>query len=91
VTRTHLDRLYALSPDPRQVLPTVERTWDKRLADGGRVYLFGILDDRDWNAPWPMLRRKGITRESLEYQIRDRYTVMDLGDLAGIPCWELRP
>lgn len=91
VTRTHLDRLYARSSDPRQVLPAAERVWDRSLENGGRVYLFGILDDRDWNAPWPALRRKGVTREALERQLRDRYSVVALGEVAGIPCWELRP
>lgn len=91
VTRTHLDRLYARSSDPRQVLPAAARAWDRRLAEGGRVYLFGILDDRDWNAPWPLLRRKGVTREALERQLRERYTVVSLGEVAGIPCWELQP
>jgi hypothetical protein len=91
VARTHLDRLYARSPDPRQVLPAAERIWDRHLAEGGRVYLFGILDDRDWNAPWPALRRKGVIREELERQLRERYSVVDLGEVAGILCWELRP
>lgn len=91
VTRTHLDRLYKRSSDPRQVLPAAERAWDRSLAGGGRVYLFGVLDDRDWNAPWPLLRRQGVTREALERQLRERYTVVDLGPVAGIPCWELRP
>ena len=63
----------------------------RRLADGGRVYLFDILDGRTWNAPWPRLRRKGITPGRLERFFHERYTVLDRREMAEIRCWELRP
>lgn len=91
VERLHLDRLYQRSVEPERVFAAAAGTFDRRLAGGGRVYLFGILDERAWHAPWPILRRQGITRVRLERSFRERYAVLDRGEVAGIPCWELRP
>jgi hypothetical protein len=91
VERLHLDRLYELSSDPDRVFPQAAAVFDRRLAAGGRVYLFGVLDGRTWHAPWPMLRPKGITRARLEGLFRERYAVLDHGEVAEIHCWELRP
>ncbi|HEX9943608.1 MAG TPA: hypothetical protein VGG03_16470 [Thermoanaerobaculia bacterium] len=91
VPRLHPDRIYELDPDPGRFFPRLARALDRQLVAGGRVYLFGILDDRSWNAPWPTLRRKGLTPARLEAFFRDRYTVVDRGEMAEIPCWELLP
>jgi len=91
VSRLHPDRLYERDPDPGRYFPRLARALDGRLAAGGRVYLFGILDDRSWHAPWPLLRQKGLTPARLTGFFHDRYTVIDRGEMAEIPCWELLP
>jgi hypothetical protein len=89
VPRLHPDRLYQRDPD--RFFPRLARAVDGRHAAGGRVYLFGILDGRAWHAPWPVLRREGLMEPRLEAFFRQRYRVVDRGEIAEIPCWELLP
>lgn len=89
VPRLHPDHLYVREPD--RFFPRLARAVDGRLAAGGRVYLFGILDGRTWHSPWPVLRREGLTETRLETFFRQRYRVVDRGEIAEIPCWELLP
>ena len=91
VQRLFPDQIADRTADSGVVLPRVAETIDRRLAEGGRVYLFDVLDGRTWNAPWPLLRRKGFTPGRLERFFRERYTVLDRGEMAEIRCWELRP
>jgi hypothetical protein len=91
VPHLHPDRMYERDPDPARFFPRLARAVDGRLAAGGRVYLFDILDGRIWHAPWPILRRQGLTEPRLEAFFRERYRVVDRGEIAEIPCWELRP
>jgi len=91
VPHLYPDRLYERDPDPGRFFPRLARAVDSRLAAGGRVYLFGILDGRTWHAPWPILRREGLTEPRLERFFRERYRVADRGEIAEIPCWELLP
>jgi hypothetical protein len=90
VARLYPDKPFYTTRHPEAVLPAIAQTLDRRLAAGGRVYLFDILGTRTWNAPWPRLRRHGITPERLQGFFRERYTVLDRGRVAEIPCWELR-
>ena len=89
VTHLYPDRMYERDPDPARFFPRLAHAVDSRLAAGGRVYLFGILDGRTWHAPWPILRREGLTEPRLETFFRERYRVVDRGEIAEIPCWEL--
>lgn len=89
VPRLHPDHLYQRDPD--RFFPHLARAVDGRFAAGGRVYLFGVLDGRTWHAPWPILRREGLTETSLEAFLRQRYRLVDRGEIAEIPCWELMP
>lgn len=91
VPQLYPDQIAYGTPDSGVVFRRVADTIDRRLADAGRVYLFEILDGRTWNAPWPRLRRKGITPARLEGFFYERYTVLDRGEMAEIRCWELRP
>ena len=91
VQRLYPDKIAYRTADSGVVFRRVADTIDRRLAEGGRVYLFDILDGRTWNAPWPRLRRKGITPGRLERFFHERYTVLDRGEIAEIRCWELRP
>lgn len=91
VPRLALDRAWELRPGQDRFFPGIAGAIDRRLAQGGRVYLFGILDDRSWDAPWPNLRRQGLTPSRLESFFRERYVVADRGEIAEIPCWELLP
>jgi hypothetical protein len=90
IPKLHPDHLYQRDPDPGRFFPRLARAVDGRLAAGGRVYLFGILDGRTWHAPWPLLRRQGLTGPRLEAFFRRRYRVVDRGEIAEIPCWELQ-
>ncbi len=89
VPRLHPDRLYEQDPDPDRLFARLAGAADSHLAVGGRVYLFGILDDRTWHAPWPILRQKGLTQPRLKAFFQDHYAVVDRGEVAGIRCWEL--
>jgi hypothetical protein len=89
IPRLQPDRLYERDPDPERLFARLAGAIDGHLTAGGRVYLFGILDDRVWHAPWPVLRQKGLTHARLESFFRDRYTVIDRGEVAEIRCWEL--
>jgi hypothetical protein len=91
VPHLYPDLLYERDPDAGRFFPRLARAVDSRLAVGGRVYLFGILDGRTWHAPWPILRREGLTEPRLQAFFRERYRVVDRGEIAEIPCWELRP
>jgi hypothetical protein len=91
VAHFYPDLAYERDPDPSRFFPRMAGLIDHRLAAGGRVYLFGILDGRVWNVPWPLLRRKGLTLPRLEAFFRERYPVIDRGEVAGIRCWELQP
>lgn len=91
VPRLHPDRLYEQDPDPGRLFQRLAGATDGHLAAGGRVYLFGILDDRTWHAPWPLLRQKGLTPHRLKDFFQDRYTVVYRGEVAEIRCWELLP
>lgn len=90
IERLFPDKLLYTAKDHPAAFRRMERTIDRRLAAGGRVYLFEILDERTWNAPWPTLRRRGITPERMERFFRDRWQVVDRGRPAEIRCWELR-
>jgi hypothetical protein len=88
--RLHPDRLHR-EIGPQRFFPELARRLDERLAAGGRVLLFGVLDGRSWNAPWPWLRGGGLSPARFEAFLHRRYEVRDLGPVAEIPCWELRP
>ncbi|HYG65720.1 MAG TPA: hypothetical protein VEL74_24260, partial [Thermoanaerobaculia bacterium] len=91
VERLYPDKLFYKASDPEAVFPRLAGTLDRRLAAGGRVYLFHLLDRQLWNAPWPRLRRRGLDPERWERFFHERYTVIDRGQVAEMPCWELRP
>lgn len=91
VERLYPDKLFYKENDPEAVFPGLANTLDRRFAAGGRVYLFDVLDREFWNAPWPRLRRRGLDPGRWESFFRERYTVIDRGEVAEIPCWELRP
>ncbi|HEX5761078.1 MAG TPA: hypothetical protein VF121_17965 [Thermoanaerobaculia bacterium] len=91
VWKLYPDKLFYDRDDAEAVFPPLARVLDRRLAGGGRVYLFQVLDGEAWNAPWPRMRPSGLTPERWERFFRDRYTVVDRGEVAEIPCWELLP
>lgn len=88
--RLHPDRLHRENGGER-FFPELARRLDERLAAGDRVLLFGLLDGRWWNAPWPRLRSEGLSPARFEGFFRQRYEVLERGPVAEIPCWELRP
>lgn len=91
VARLHPDEVFDRTLGSGRFFPEMAGVVDRHLAAGGRVYLFRILDRRSWNSPWPHLRRHGLDPDRLERFFRERYTVLDRGEMAEIPCWELRP
>lgn len=64
---------------------------DAALAQGGRVWIIGVLDQRDWNAPWPILRRFQLTKAELTTFFHGHWRVARTADRAELPCWELTP
>lgn len=91
VERLYVDRVFDETNPSGRFFPQVAGAIDHHLSQGGRVYLFSILDGQTWNSPWPHLRRHGLTPGKLERFFRERYEVVERGEMAEIPCWELRP
>ena len=64
----------------------------RRVLEGkfNRIVLFQILDEWDYNAPWPSLEDAGLTKERLRQCIESVGQVNFTGEMAGIPTWELK-
>ena len=86
-----LDRLYQDKPDPDAFYAAVEAQTQSAFARGGRVVVFQALDPLNWNAPWMILTRAGMSKARLTGFFDDRYRVVPVDDLAGMKAWQLLP
>jgi hypothetical protein len=51
----------------------------------------GVLDPQNWNAPWMMLTRMGMSKAKLTDFFKSHYRVVPLGDIAEMRAWQLLP
>jgi hypothetical protein len=84
-----LDQLYEKERDKGVFFAQVSRNVDSALARGGRVVVFQALDPENWNAPWMLLTRGGLTKSELTGFFYSHYRVEDLGEIAGMKAWRL--
>ncbi len=84
-----LDQLYEKSKDKDVFFAQVSKNVDAVLARGGRVVVFEALDLENWNAPWMLLTRDGLTKTDLTGFFYSHYRVEDLGEVAGMKAWRL--
>jgi hypothetical protein len=84
-----IDRTLRQTGDPQATLAQIEQRVNGALRGGNRVYVFGVLDERDWNAPWSRLKAMGLRKPELLRFFRERFRVQRREPMAEIPCWEL--
>jgi hypothetical protein len=89
--RLVLDQLYEKSKNKDVFFAQVSKNVDEVLARGGRVVVFEALDPENWNAPWMLLTRDGLTKTDLTGFFYSHYRVEDLGEIAGMRAWRLSP
>ena len=58
---------------------------------GGRVMVFDVLEPYNWNAPWFVLTRAGLSKDKLRGFLESHYTVVPQDDIARLKVWEIRP
>ncbi len=85
------DLLLQQFPDTAAFFLAMQQQIDAAVARGGRVVVFDILDQDAWDAPWPALERRGITKPVLFGFFTSHYDVQPLGSMAELKAWELRP
>lgn len=74
---------------PEATLAVMASQIDATLAAGGRVLVFDMLDPVEWNAPWSLLYRRGLTKPMLKAFINGRYTVGPEQSIAELKVWQL--
>jgi hypothetical protein len=91
-TRFNLDiELAAARGDLPRALERLEDQVDAALARGSRVLVFRVIDPADWRGPVLQLALLGATRERLRSHLAARYRIVNVGEVAGFPAWELLP
>lgn len=91
VPRFRIDTTLELLHHSNAVLAEMEHRIDATLARGGRVLVFDVLDPMEWNAPWSLLYRQGLTKPKLFGFIAERYTIGPEQSMAELKVWQLTP
>lgn len=86
-----LDQLYEQSKDAPVFFGAVEQSVDAAFKRGGRVVVFEALDPTNWNAPWMLLTRDGMTKARFVGFFDSHYKVVPLGTIGGMKAWQLLP
>lgn len=85
-----LDQLYLNINEKGNFFSAVETRINDTLSSNGRVFIFQALDSMDWNSPWPMLLKNGLTKDMLAKFFNEKYQVIFNNQLAEIKYWELK-
>jgi hypothetical protein len=85
-----IDEKLLNADNAKMVFELTQERIDKSLKQGGRVIVFRMLDERDWDAPWSQLPRRGVSKRVLAEFFSIRYRVIPIGELAQIKAWELK-
>lgn len=91
VPRLEPDLLLKASANNAAVFAAMTTAIDAAFARGGRVVVFDLLDRDDWNAPWPALYRRGMTKPVLRGFFTRHYRIRRLPDMAGMKAWQVLP
>ena len=91
IGRLQLDRLLDDNATPEAFYAEVDRRILETLSHGGRVVMFGVLDPESWDAPWPNMTRRGVTKARLLEHFSSTFAVKPLGEIVGLKAWEVFP
>lgn len=91
IPKWYLDKEFGLSGSVVELFRRTRVLIDASHRRGGRVIVFRMLDERDWDAPWSKLPRMGLSKRRLRDFFEDGYRVVPLGELAEIKVWEIKP
>jgi len=86
-----LDTAFLTSGDRATFASLVRRRIDDTLGHGGQVVVFGVLDPDSWDAPWPTLIARGLSKTDLRSILADGHAVEPVGEIAEIKAWRVRP
>jgi hypothetical protein len=86
-----LDQQYQASKSEEAFFTDVDAKFTSTWQGGGRVMVFDVLDPYNWNAPWFVLSRAGLTKDKLRGFLESRYTIVPRDDVAHLKVWEIRP
>ncbi len=48
-----------------------------------------MFEERDWNTPWPVFLKDGMTKDRFSGFFKAHYNICYAGEVAEIGCWEL--
>jgi len=86
-----LDQQYQTSKSTEAFFADVDAKFESTWQGGGRVMVFDVLDPYNWNAPWFVLSRAGLTKDKVRGVLASRYTIVPRDDIAHLKVWEIRP
>jgi hypothetical protein len=86
-----IDKLYEDNPNDAAFEASMTQGIDAALQRNGRVVVFEALDPMNWNAPWMLLIRDGLTKDKLAGFFARHYRVEPVDDIAGMKAWRILP
>ncbi len=84
-----LDVAYDQSPNLTAFFAALDRAITDTLHDGGRVMVFDVLDRSDWEAPWPSLAIRGLTKQGLYGHLASRFTITRQPGIFELKVWQI--
>jgi hypothetical protein len=89
--RMTLDILYRQAGSRQSFFAAVDKSFTETWQRGGKVVVFDVLDPYNWNAPWFDISARGLTKQALNDFFETHYSVVPLGEIAGLKAWQIRP
>ncbi len=84
-----LDVALGGSPNVAAFFNKLDQAIADTLRDGGRVMVFDVLDGSDWEAPWPDLTARGVTKNRLYSHLASRFTITRRPSIAELEVWQI--
>jgi hypothetical protein len=91
IPRLEPDQLFRDIPDNAVVFTTMQKQIHAAFAHDGHVYIMDVFDPDAWDARWPRLYLRHVTKPVLFGFFTSHYIVRRLGEIAEIRLWELSP
>jgi hypothetical protein len=86
-----IDNLYEDNPNDAAFETSLTQDIEAALQRHGQVVVFEALNPTNWNAPWMLLIRDGLTKDKLTAFFTERYRVELAGEIAGMQAWRILP
>lgn len=87
VSRLWVDVEAANFREGEALIRHIEDTATRTLERGGKVYVFDLLDENNWNSPWPLLHKMGMKKSALRLALQRDFELRSLGTVAGMQGW----